>query len=81
MRRLLDVLRVDHQDESDYSPPPGLAEFDELVGRTRDAGLPVEVVVTGQVRALPSGLDLCAYRVVQESVSSPRRPARKVASP
>jgi signal transduction histidine kinase len=70
MRRLLDVLRVDHQDGSDYRPSPGLSQLDELVGRTRDAGLPVEVVVTGQVRALPSGLDLCAYRVVQESLTN-----------
>jgi signal transduction histidine kinase len=55
MRRLLDVLRVDHRDESDYTPSPGLAQLDELVSRTRDAGLPVEVVVTGQVRTLPPG--------------------------
>ncbi|HEY0536759.1 MAG TPA: sensor histidine kinase [Actinoallomurus sp.] len=74
MRRLLDVLRVDHKvdhkEESDYLPRPGLAQLDELVNRTRDAGLPVEVAVTGQVRSLPSGTDLCAYRVVQESLTN-----------
>ena len=70
MRRLLDVLRVDDPDESGHHPQPGLAQLDELVGRTRDAGLPVEVVVTGQVRTLPAGIDLCAYRVVQESLTN-----------
>jgi signal transduction histidine kinase len=70
MRRMLDVLRVDHHEESDYRPRPGLAQLEELVNRTRDAGLPVEVVVTGQVRALPAGMDLCAYRVAQESLTN-----------
>jgi len=70
MRRLLDVLRVDQLEESDYRPRPGLAQLDELVGRTRDAGLPVDLVVTGEVRELSSGLDLCAYRVAQESLTN-----------
>jgi signal transduction histidine kinase len=70
MRRLLDVLRVDGPEEADYRPSPGLAQLDEVVGRTRNAGLPVEVVVSGQVRTLPAGTDLCAYRVVQESLTN-----------
>jgi signal transduction histidine kinase len=70
MRRLLDVLRVDHEEESAYRPRPGLGQLGELVNRTRNAGLPVDVVVTGEVRGLPSGMDLCAYRVVQESLTN-----------
>ena len=70
MRRLLDVLRVDHSTDSDFSPQPGLAALDELVERARSAGLPVDVVVTGPVRPLPPGPDLCAYRVVQESLTN-----------
>jgi signal transduction histidine kinase len=66
MRRLLDVLRV----EPAYDPQPGLDLLDELVTRMRGAGLPVEVVMTGARRALPPGLDLCAYRVVQESLTN-----------
>jgi signal transduction histidine kinase len=66
MRRLLDVLRVDPS----YHPQPGLDMLDELVARTRGAGLPVDVTVTGTPRALPPGLDLCAYRVVQESLTN-----------
>jgi len=68
MRRLLDVLRVDHDD--DYRPQPGLAALDELVERARGAGLPVDVVVGGEVRELRPGPDLCAYRVVQESLTN-----------
>jgi signal transduction histidine kinase len=68
MRRLLDVLRLDHDD--DYRPQPGLAALDELVERARGAGLPVDVTVTGAVRELQPGPDLCAYRVVQESLTN-----------
>ncbi|ROP37014.1 signal transduction histidine kinase [Saccharothrix texasensis] len=68
MRRLLDVLRVDHDD--DYRPQPGLAALDGLVERARGAGLPVEVTVTGEARELQPGPDLCAYRVVQESLTN-----------
>jgi signal transduction histidine kinase len=70
MRRLLDVLRVDPSGEPDVAPQPGLALLDELVDRIRGAGLPVEVVVTGEPRALPSGTDLCAYRILQESLTN-----------
>ncbi|MEU4742370.1 sensor histidine kinase [Actinosynnema sp. NPDC023658] len=68
MRRLLDVLRVDHDD--DYRPQPGLAALDELVERARGAGLPVDVVVAGEARELQPGPDLCAYRVAQESLTN-----------
>jgi len=70
MRRLLDVLRVEDGAEPGYLPQPGLAMLDELVGRMSGAGLPVEVAVTGRVRDLPPGTDLCAYRVVQESLTN-----------
>jgi signal transduction histidine kinase len=55
---------------SDYRPQPGLAELQELVDRTRQAGLEVDVVVTGRARRLPPGPDLCAYRVAQESLTN-----------
>jgi signal transduction histidine kinase len=70
MRRLLDVLRVDHEPDSDYRPQPGLAELGALVDRTRKAGLPIDVVVTGRACPLAPGPDLCAYRVVQESLTN-----------
>jgi signal transduction histidine kinase len=74
MRRMLDVLRMGPGDEDDADPDlrpqPGLAQLDELVERTRSAGVPVEVVVTGRARPLAPGPDLCAYRVVQESLTN-----------
>jgi signal transduction histidine kinase len=76
MRRLLDVLRVGPDDDSDddpdddYRPQPGLSALDGLVERARGAGLPVDVVITGVVRELQPGPDLCAYRVVQESLTN-----------
>jgi signal transduction histidine kinase len=71
MRRLLDVLRVDHRDgDDDFMPQPGLAQLDDLAHRMHGAGLPVDVAVTGAVRPLPPGPDLCAYRVVQESLTN-----------
>lgn len=74
MRRLLSVLRVDHDPDvepaSDYRPQPGLGELDALVDRTRKACLQVDVVVTGRVRPLAPGPDLCAYRVAQESLTN-----------
>jgi signal transduction histidine kinase len=69
MRRLLDVLRID-DDEQPFSPQPGLADLGELVSRTRSAGLDVELSVSGRTRPLAAGPDLCAYRVVQESLTN-----------
>jgi signal transduction histidine kinase len=69
MRRLLDVLRVDH-DEGDPRPQPGLATLGELAERSRSAGLPIDVVITGQARELAPGPDLCAYRVAQEALTN-----------
>ncbi len=69
MRRLIRVLTDDDASPS-TSPQPGLAELDPLVETVRAAGLPVEVVRTGRPRALPSGADLAAYRVIQESLTN-----------
>jgi signal transduction histidine kinase len=49
---------------------PGLDRLDELVDRLRAAGIQIDVVVDGAPRPLPSALDLCAYRVVQESLTN-----------
>jgi signal transduction histidine kinase len=70
MRRLLEVLRVEHDADPDHRPQPGLADLHRLVDHTRKAGLPVDVVMTGRARPLPPGPDLCAYRVVQESLTN-----------
>jgi len=77
MRRMLALLRVDVDGEGPdprnapaRDPAPGLDQLDTLVERVRAAGLPVEVVVTGERRPLNPGADLCAYRVVQEGLTN-----------
>lgn len=74
MRTTLGVLRgVD--EAPPHHPVAGLARLDELVTDARTAGLPVEVEVLGTVRELPAGVDLAAYRIVQESLTNTRKHA------
>src|SRR6516162_6351546 len=54
----------------ELSPQPGLAQLRPLIDRMAAAGLPVGMQVSGVPRALPPGLDLAAYRVVQESLTN-----------
>lgn len=78
MRRLLVLLRVGGpgaqdgkgQGEGRYAPAPGLDRLDELIQRVTNAGTPVELVVVGPPARLPSGMDLCVYRVVQEALTN-----------
>jgi signal transduction histidine kinase len=62
------VLHADEHPE--YAPQPTLAELDGLVERARSAGVPVAVTVEGDRHELPTGLDLAAYRVVQEALTN-----------
>jgi len=74
LRRLLGVIRAD-DGEAALAPQPGLARLDDLVGQARRAGLPVELAVAGEPRPLPPGIDLTAYRIVQEALTNTRRHA------
>ena len=69
MRILLGVLRERGVAEL-FAPQPGIAELDALAERVANAGLPVEVVVEGRPRPLAAGLDLAAYRIVQEALTN-----------
>ncbi|HEY3511860.1 MAG TPA: sensor histidine kinase [Kribbella sp.] len=75
MRRMVGVLRQDGDPVADREPAPGLAELERLVQKFRAAGLPVEVSVTGPSQPLPPGLDLTAYRLVQEGLTNTLRHA------
>ena len=69
MRHLLGVLHgSDHAPA--LAPQPTLAEIGELVARARSAGLPTVLEFRGERRALPAGLDLAAYRIVQEGLTN-----------
>lgn len=72
LRRLLDVLRVDDLSEATAGdrPQAGLPSLTELVEHARGAGVPVKMQITGAPRALPDGLDLCVFRIMQESLTN-----------
>jgi signal transduction histidine kinase len=69
MRRLLGVLRGPEQ-TGQLAPTPTFDGLGALVGRARTAGLPVELHVDGDSRPLPAGIDLAAYRIVQEALTN-----------
>ena len=72
LRHLLGVLApaADGEDETDLSPQPSLSRLSPLIDRIAFAGLPVEVRISGEPRPLPSGVDLTAYRIVQEALTN-----------
>jgi signal transduction histidine kinase len=69
MRRLLGMLRRSDE-ELALAPQPSLRELDRLVEQVQAAGLPVQVAVEGEPRELPPGVDLSAYRIVQEALTN-----------
>jgi signal transduction histidine kinase len=69
MRRLLGMLRATDEAHA-LLPQPSLRHLDTLVSQVRDAGVPVDVRVEGEPVDLPPGLDLSAYRIVQEALTN-----------
>ncbi len=69
MRRLLGAMRRDG-DQLELVPHPGLDDLDALMDDVRAAGLDVQLKVRGEPFALPPGLDLSAYRIVQEGLTN-----------
>ena len=69
MRRLLFLLReADAAPET--QPSPSLALLDSLIDQVRDAGLPVELSMTGSIERVPPGVDSSAFRIVQEALTN-----------
>ena len=75
MRRLLAAMRRDG-DEAELVPQPGLDGLDSLLDEIGRAGLPVELHVDGEPVPLPRGIDLSAYRIVQEGLTNALKHAR-----
>ncbi len=74
LRRVLGVVRsADY--EAPEAPQPTLASLDGLLANVREAGLSVDKTVTGAVRELPQGVELSAYRIIQEALSNTLRHA------
>jgi signal transduction histidine kinase len=81
MRRMVGVLRqsgdgTQLDPKPGLEPTPGLDQVDQLAEKFRTAGLPVALSVTGEARDLAPGLDLTAYRLVQEGLTNTLRHAR-----
>ncbi len=70
LRRLLGVLRQEGEPQGALAPVPGLADLDGLLAEVSKAGLAVRLQVEGTPSALPAGVDLSAYRIVQEALTN-----------
>ncbi|MFE0424826.1 sensor histidine kinase [Streptomyces sp. NPDC058953] len=74
MRRLLGVLRTGDDPESgEYVPQPDVQQIEDLVEQVRRSGLTVDFKIEGTPRPLPSGVELTAYRIVQEALTNTRK--------
>jgi signal transduction histidine kinase len=73
MRRLLGLLRAGDDAGGEYLPQPGVDQLADLINQVRGAGLPVRFEVAGDARPLSSGVELTAYRIVQEALTNVRK--------
>src|SRR5215472_44666 len=80
LRRVLAAVRPQPGQEEDWAPPPGLSGLGELLDRVRAAGLTVTARIDGAPVDLPAGLDLAAYRIVQEALTNTLKHARAQAA-
>jgi signal transduction histidine kinase len=70
MRRMLGVMSTDEQKHVERAPQPGLKHLDGLIAHVQEAGLPVTLRVEGVRPELSAGIDLSAYRIVQEGLAN-----------
>jgi signal transduction histidine kinase len=75
MRRLLGLLR-EAEGATELTPQPSLRELEQLATQVRGAGLPVSIDVVGEPVPLPPGVELSAYRIVQEGLTNALKHAR-----
>jgi signal transduction histidine kinase len=70
MRRMLGVMRTGTEQPAALAPQPGLQYLDRLIAQVEEAGLPVSLRVEGERPELPPGVDLSAYRIIQEGLTN-----------
>jgi signal transduction histidine kinase len=77
MRRMLGVMRAgEEQQTAALAPQPGLQHLDRLIAQVEEAGLAVDVRIEGSRQELPPGVDLSAYRIVQEGLTNALKHAK-----
>ena len=70
LRQVMGLLAPDGEAPEDLAPQPGLGQLPALIERVRGTGITVDYTVAGEPRPLPRGVDLAAYRVVQEALTN-----------
>lgn len=73
MRRMLGVLRSDDEPGTSFAPQPTLSDVAEVVAQSVGSGVATKLVITGNMRDLPPGVELAAFRIVQEALTNVRR--------
>lgn len=80
MRRMLAVLRADEDQQASLAPQPSLSDVPHAVAQSNESGVPTQLVIAGEQRTLPPGIELTAFRIVQEALTNVRRHAGQSAS-
>ena len=80
LRRMLGVLREEGDESASLSPQPGIADVAAAVAQSSVTGVPTELCVEGRQRDLATGIELTAYRIVQEALTNVRKHAGGSAS-